>query len=290
MFHSRAILRNLKYGAASFLILTAVSLPATGQAPTGDTSHPSSADQLAARDQLNQGVDAYKNAHYDEAVSHFQKSLDLDPDLPVAKLYLATALAQNVVPGLDTPDNLKTAEKAIDLFQELLAKDPHDVNSMRQMAAIFYAVKKPDDTRVWQKRVLDEDPQDSDAAYWIGVIDWAQAHQNALNALQPAGFVDDGEGNAKAPTTVLETIKAQNSALVEEGLKYLLQAVDNRPNYADAMVYLNLTYRRKADLDWKNKSIRKEDVAKAEEWREKAMATRKANEEKKQAAPSSDQP
>ncbi len=63
----------------------------------------SGCSQLAARDQLNKGVDAYKNAHYEEAIGHFQKATELDPNLPMAKTYLATALSQNIVPGLTTP-------------------------------------------------------------------------------------------------------------------------------------------------------------------------------------------
>ena len=39
----------------------------------------SGCSQLAARDQLNKGVDAYKNAHYEEAIGHFQKATELDP-------------------------------------------------------------------------------------------------------------------------------------------------------------------------------------------------------------------
>src|SRR5208282_3627607 len=35
--------------------------------------------QLEARDQLNKGVDAYKSAHYEEAIEHFQKATELDP-------------------------------------------------------------------------------------------------------------------------------------------------------------------------------------------------------------------
>jgi len=61
----------------------------------------SGCNRLAARDQLNKGVDAYKAARYEEAIGHFQKATELDPSLPMAKSYLATALAQNVVPGLD---------------------------------------------------------------------------------------------------------------------------------------------------------------------------------------------
>ena len=135
----------------------------------------------------------------------------------MAKSYLATALAQNVVPGLDTPDNLKTAQQAIDIFQEVLAKDPHDVNSMKQIAGIYFSIKKLDDAKAWQKKVLAVDPKDPEAAYTVGVIDWTQAHENTLKALAPAGINDDGEGNVKAPKKVMEPLKAQNAPLVEEG-------------------------------------------------------------------------
>ena len=35
--------------------------------------------KLRARDQLNKGVTAYKNAKYEEAIDHFQQSVALDP-------------------------------------------------------------------------------------------------------------------------------------------------------------------------------------------------------------------
>ncbi len=245
----------------------------------------SGCDKLKARDQLNKGVEAYKGTHYEEAINHFQQAMKLDPTLPMAKSYLATALAQNIVPGLDTPENMKSAQDAIDIFQEVLATNPHDVNSMKQIASIDFQIKKLDDAKAWQKKVLAEDPKDAEAAYTVGVIDWMQAHQNVLNILVPEGITDDGEGNAKAPKKVMEPLIAKNAPLVEEGLQYLTQANDNRANYDDAMAYLNLIYRRKADLDYGNDAARKDDVAKAEDWRSKAMGVRKANEAKKNAGP-----
>jgi hypothetical protein len=245
----------------------------------------SGCNRLAARDQLNKGVDAYKSARYEEAIDHFQKATQLDPSLPMAKTYLATALAQNVVAGLDTPDNLKTAQQAISIFQQVLDKDPTDVNSLKQVAGIYFSIKKLEEAKTWQKKVLAVDPKDPEAAYTIGVIDWTEAHQNTLKALVPAGINDDGEGNAKAPKKVMDPLKEQNAALVEEGLQYLNQAVANRANYDDAMAYLNLIYRRKADVDFGNEAARKADLAAAEDWRTKAMGTRKANEEKKNSGP-----
>ncbi|MGC9157630.1 MAG: tetratricopeptide repeat protein [Terracidiphilus sp.] len=241
--------------------------------------------RLEARDQLNKGVDAYKSAHYEEAIGHFQRATELDPTLPMAKSYLATALAQNVVPGLDTPDNLRTAQQAITIFKEVLSEDPTDVNSMKQIGAIYYSIKKLDNAKKWQKKVLALHPNDAEAAYWIGMIDWTQAHENVLSVLLPAGLDDDGEGNVKAPKKLMEQIAQENTPLVDDGLKYLTMAVANRPNYDDAMAYLNLIYRRKADLDWNNPAARKQDLALAEEWRTKAMGARKANEEKKNQGP-----
>jgi tetratricopeptide (TPR) repeat protein len=245
----------------------------------------SGCDKLRARDQLNKGVEAYKAQQYERAIDCFQKATQLDPKLPMAKSYLATALAQNVVPGLDTPDNLKTAKQAISIFQEVLDKDPSDVNSLKQIAGIYFSIKRFDDAKAWQKKVLAVDPKDAEAAYTVGVIDWTLAHQNTLKALATANMNDDGEGNPKAPKQVMEPLKAQNGPLVDEALEYLNQAVANRPNYDDAMVYLNLIYRCKADLDYGDEAARKADVATAADWTQKAMGTRKANEEKKNAGP-----
>jgi tetratricopeptide (TPR) repeat protein len=241
--------------------------------------------QLAARDQLNKGVEAYKAGHYDEAIEHFQQATDLDPTLPMAKTYLATALAQNVVPGMTTPDNLKTANQAMDIFKQVLAQNPNDVNTMKQIAGLYYSINDFENAEAWQKKVLELDPKDPEAAYTIGVIDWHKAHQNKLNALQAAGLNDDGKGNQKAPKKVMEPLAQENAPLVDEGLKYLNLAIEDRPNYDDAMQYLNLLYRNKADVDYGNASAVEQDLAQAQDWTTKAMDMRKQNEEKKNAGP-----
>jgi hypothetical protein len=51
------------------------------------------------------------------------------------------------------------------------------------------------------------------------------------------------------------------------------------------MAYLNLIYRRKADVDYGNNAAVKDDMAQADKWRTDAMGTRKANEAKKNQGP-----
>lgn len=239
--------------------------------------------KLKARDQLNKGVESFKAGKYEEAINHFQQASQLDPTLPTAKAYLATALSQNVVPGLSTPENLKTANQAIATFQQVLAEDPSNINSMKGIASLYFNMKKFDDARTWQKKVLAVDPKDPEAAYTVGVIDWTLAHENLLkmNANN-----DDGVGNVKLLTKKnCEEIKQENGPLVEEGVNYLNQALTNRPDYEEAMDYLNLLYRRKADVDCGDTAAVKADVDAATDWSHKAMGQRKANENKKNQGP-----
>ena len=283
VFNSRNLRRTLKLAAAGLAILAMASLPAAGQRGGGGGGRHSSPDDAEYHDEVNKGVEAYKSSHLDEAIRHFQRAVQLEPNLPLAKRYLGTALAQKVVFGVDTPANLQIAQQAIRIFQDLLQIAPHDVYTIQQIAGIEFKIGKLDDAKMMQKRLLAENPKDPDAALKIGVIDLLQAHRNALAALKAAGIADDGMGNAKAPAAVKESIRAQNGALVEEALLYLNQAVENRSEFVDAMDSLNYAYKTKADLDFANEAARLDDMAKADEWRNKAFAERKANEAKKAA-------
>jgi tetratricopeptide (TPR) repeat protein len=242
-------------------------------------------NRLKARDQLNKGVASYKNAKYEEAIGHFQNAVNLDPSLPMAKLYLATAYAQQVVPDLKTPENLKNANMAIQGFEAVLEKDPKDISSLKGIAGLYFQIDEFDKAKEWQQKVLAVDPQDAEAAYTIGVIDWGVAHKNAVQALTNVGMQDAGDGNPKMPKDACKKLAEQNSPIVAEGMQYLQKALDIRPTYDDAMAYMNLMYRQKATLECGNDQARKEDIDQAGQWRDKAMGTRKANEEKKNNTP-----
>jgi tetratricopeptide (TPR) repeat protein len=239
-------------------------------------------NKLKARDQLNKGVQAFKNARYEEAIDHFQTAISLDPTYPQAKLYLATAYSYQVVPNLDSPENLAIAQKALDGFNEVLAKDPNDLTALKQIASIDRNIKKLDLAKEYEKKVIAIAPDDAEANYTIGVVDWMQAYKTAVTVLAADGMTDDGNGNVKKSKAACQKLQDANTPLVTEGLTYLQKAVELNPTYDDAMQYLNLTYRRKADLDCTDDATRKADLAKADDWSQKAMGARKANEKKKE--------
>src|SRR5579862_2607916 len=103
-------------------------------------------NKLRARDQLNKGVEAYKNSHFEQAIDHFQQATQLDPSLINARMYLATAFVSQYIPGVDSPDNLRTAQQAIDEYQKVLdnpaAARDQKVNSAKGVAYLYLNQKK----------------------------------------------------------------------------------------------------------------------------------------------------
>ena len=59
----------------------------------------------------------------------------------------------------------------------------------------------------------------------------------------------------------MPSCRQQNTQLVAEAMQNLQKAVDINPSYDDAMQYLNLSYRRKADLECTDDNARKADLA-----------------------------
>jgi len=239
-------------------------------------------DKLKSRDQLVKGIQAFKNARYEEAVDHFQNSIKLDPKSADAKLYLATAYSYQVVPNLDTPENLKIAQKAIDGFQQVLAGDPNDLTALKQIASIDRNIKKFDEAKAYEKKVIAIAPNDPEAYYTVGFVNWVLAYKNATTILAADGLTDAGDGNPKKSKGACQKLQAANTDLVNEGIQFLNKAVELNPTYDDAMQYLQLTYRRKADLECGDEAARKADMVQVDQWIQKAMGARKTNELKKE--------
>jgi Flp pilus assembly protein TadD len=93
--------------------------------------------KLQARDNLNKGVRAFREAHYENAVNYFQKAIELDPELSMAEVYLGTAYLQQYIPGAMSEDNQKNADMAIATFQKILQREPNNPSAIAGLASIY---------------------------------------------------------------------------------------------------------------------------------------------------------
>src|SRR5712691_10570861 len=218
----------------------------------------SGCSKLKARDLLNKGVGAYKNAQYDTAIEDFKEAKDLDPQLMNARLYLATAYASQYIPGAPSEQNVRLGTQAVNEFKDVLSIDDKNLSAIDgigsilfQMAGVHYDPKKFEESKSYHQKHIDSKPNDPEPYYWIGVIDWTLAFR-ANGELRAAYNKDHINKQVRdddpLPPAVRAEYASKYGALVEEGITNLQKSIQVKPDYDDAMAYLNLLYRRKADM------------------------------------------
>jgi TonB family protein len=242
-----------------------------------------------SREVLNRGIGAFKAARYQEAVEFFQQAVSLDPNAVNPHLYLGTALMSQWSPadGMDV-----IAQRAYVEFKRVLELDPINQTSIASLASLTYnsassmqgeeKMRKFDEAMEWYKRLASVSPTNKEAPYSMGVIAWAKWYPALMTAR--AGLHMKPEDPGPLPAAQREGLKAQYSALLEEGIENLNRALLIDPNYSDAMAYLNLLIRERADLR-DTKAEYAADVAVADQWVQKALAAKKSQTTSGWAAP-----
>jgi tetratricopeptide (TPR) repeat protein len=242
-------------------------------------------NKLLARDQLNKGVESYKASHYEQAIDHFQKAVQLDPSLINARMYLATAFVSQYIPGVDSPDNLRTAQQAIDEYQKVIDANPardQKVNSAKGIAYLYLNMKKFDDAKKYYRLASDTDPNDPEPYYSVGVIDWTASYQPRMERRAALGLKPEEHLNPKdkEQKKACAELKDKNTPAIQEGIESLNKAIQLRPDYDDAMAYMNLMYREKADVECDDLAARAEDLKTADHWVDETLRVKKAKAEK----------
>jgi tetratricopeptide (TPR) repeat protein len=218
----------------------------------------SGCSKLRARDLLNKGVAAFKNAQFDTAVEDFKQAKELDPDLINARLYLATAYASQYIPGAPSDENLNHGKEAVAEYRSVLEKDTNNLSAIDGLASILYQMagqpfdpKKFEESKSFHERHIQLKPEDPAPYYSVGVIDWALAYRGntELRAeYNRANVKKQVKDTDPLPPDVRKVYNEKYGALVDDGIAKLKKAIELNPDYDDAMTYLNLLYRRKADM------------------------------------------
>jgi tetratricopeptide (TPR) repeat protein len=172
---------------------------------------------------------------------------------------------------------LQNANGAIEQYKSVLEQDPKNVNSMKGIAGLSLQMKKFDDAKAYYRKAIDLDPNDPEAYYSIGVIDWTMAFQPRMEERAKLGLRPDEPLKDKK---VCAKLREKDGPTIQDGIDNLNKALSLRQDYDDAMAYMNLMYREKADRECDQPDQRAADLKTADEWVDKAMAAKKAKAEK----------
>ncbi len=247
-------------------------------------------DKLRARDDLNKGVAAYRDGKFDQSIEYFKQAKDLDPSLTNARLYLATAYATQYIPGAPSDENIRMGQEAIKEFKDVLSNDANNISAIDGIGSILYNMAGTpynrsgfEESKTYHMKHISLKPEDPEPYYWIGVIDWTVAYRANLEMRGQWRIKNQGKAlkdEDPMPADVREAYTKEDGQLIDEGIQNLHKAIDLRPDYDDAMAYLNLLLRRKADQAT-SADDRASALKQADEWIDKAKEIK----QKKMEAP-----
>lgn len=241
-------------------------------------------NKLAARDNLNKGVQAFKNAKYADSVEYFKTAIERDPTYPTARLYLATAYMSQYIPGAESPENKAYADQATTNFKLVLDANPKDTTALKSLAYLAYQqttgiadldmkIKQLDVAADWYKKLAEADPNEKEAFYSQGMIAWAKFYPAWMATRTKLGMKPEAPGPIK-DKKAKEELKTKYSDVLAQGIDNLEKSLKIDKEYDDAMAYLNLLHRERADLADSDVEYKRETDL-ADEFMSKALETRK---------------
>lgn len=208
--------------------------------------------KLIAKDRLNEGTRAYNKGNYVQAEKLFQESIEASPDFPQARLYFASAVRAQFVPGSDSDENKKIGQKAIDAYLKVIEtnQNQRDIDAAHAFIAdIYKGLGDVDRHREWVlKRIQLKDQSDEVRAqsyYTLAVGFWDDSYKitqkYVIPKTQPSAYKPINEWEQGDPDKAREVIM--------KGLQNMEESLKINPKYANCYSYRSLLYREQAKLE-----------------------------------------
>lgn len=156
-------------------LLAAVALTTVLGRPPCAWSQPTETDVFVA-----EGILALEDKQYDQALAHFRRALEREPD-HIEALYYAgvTLMAQG-----------KTAE-AVPFLERARRRAPTEVSVAFQLGLAYFALNDHDRAQPLLEEVFERDPMLDSLGYYVGYLRYRREHyQAALRAFQTGRTTD----------------------------------------------------------------------------------------------------
>jgi tetratricopeptide (TPR) repeat protein len=257
-------------------------------------------NKIKSKQEIKKGNEFLKAGQYQSALASYEEALRLDPGETKLNKHIGLAYMGLYQPGSKHPKDLEYAQKAIDHLKtytaaypedakareylismylnserfddaidfyknEMLKRDPKDSKAMQSLAMLYFKKGDFDNGVYWLKKRLEVEGNNPEVYYLIGVQAWDRSYN----------FPDlDPELRAK---------------IVDEGMQALNKAVELKPDYFEAISYINLLWREKAKMET-DPAKKKEDIDLANKYLQQALDLRKQAQEKAKAAQATPEP
>lgn len=250
-------------------------------------------DKIRSKQEIKKGNEFLKAAQYQSALAAYEEALRLDPGETKLHKHIGIAYMGMYTPGSKHPKDIEFSQKAIDNLKlyvqaypddpkareylvsmylnterfddaiafyqnEFLKRNPKDAKAMNSLAMLYFKKGDFDNGVLWLKKRLEIEGNNPEVYYLIGVQAWDRSYN--FPDIDPA-------------------LRAK---IVEDGLQSLNKAVELKPDYFEAVSYINLLYREKAKMET-DPAKKQEYTDTANKYLAQALEMRKAAQEKAKA-------
>jgi tetratricopeptide (TPR) repeat protein len=245
-------------------------------------------DKIKSKQEIKKGNEFFKANNYEAALASYQEALRLNPDEVKIHKNIGFAYIGRYQPGSKHPKDLEFAQKAIDNLDAYVQAFPEDKKTREALVSMYLQTDRYDDAIRFYQEILKANPRDSKAMGSIAQMYFKKGDFNSgVQWLKKRLEVDDDKAEiyyligtyAWDRSYHFPDISPEERAhIVDDGMQALMKAVELRPDYAEAISYVNLLYREKAKIET-DPAKKKEYTDLADKYRDQAIELMKKKKE-----------
>ena len=240
-------------------------------------------ERVRARSEIKEANNAYQREDYANALIHYSLARKIDPSFPELSRMIGYSHIGLYVPDDKSPKNEAHADAAINELTQYLKKRPDDRIARDALINMYLNANRTSQAIQYFLDYLKEHPADLEAVKSVATLYAKQGDFNEslnwyqkitlLDSKNPEAFYVFGvvcyEKVAKNPPADVN----EKQAILDKGKEALQHAIDMRPEYFEAMAYLNLLWRQQALIDAPKDPVKaQQDIAQADAIRNRAVA------------------
>ena len=246
----------------------------------------SGCNKIKAKQEIKKGNEFAKAQQYQTALASYQEAMRLDPAEKRLHKSIGYAYMGMYQPGSKHAKDLEIAGKAIEHLKQYVDAYPEDRKAREVLLSMYLATERYDDAVGFYQTMLKEDPKDTKAMSSMASIyfkkgdfdkgvEWLNRRIEAEPPdVRPEVYHLIGAQAWDRSYNYPEIDPMTRARIVDQGLEALNKAVELKPDYFEAISYINLLYREKAKMEI-DPVKQQELLATADRYRNQAMELRK---------------
>jgi len=243
-------------------------------------------NKLKSKQEIKKGHEFAKSQQYQTALASYQEAFRLDPNEKKLHKAIGYAYMGMYQPGSKHPKDLEMAVKAIENLKIYVDAYPQDRKAREVILSLYLSTERFDEAVSFYQQMLQENPNDAKAMSSLASIYFKRGDFNGGVAwlekriaaeppeVRPEVYHLIGAQAWDRSYNYLDLGPVERAQIVEQGLQALNKAVELRPDYFEAISYINLLYREKAKMET-DPVKQQEYMATADQYRNQAIELRK---------------